>query len=108
MRRLVILATIATMGLSLPGASAVAAEGRPGADATLRQYASATWASFGAMTDSRSGLPAESSAFVGAQLVRTAPPNTRAYSRSASLPAHLEIIARKVRGRRLSTTRTSP
>ena len=110
MRRILLLAALAAMAatsVSPAGASAVVADSRPGANATLHQYASATWASFVAMTDSRSGLPADSLGIDGTRSVQTSTTNIAAYMWSAVVAEDLALINRRELVRRLSTTLTT-
>jgi hypothetical protein len=109
MRRLLIpvaIAAIAAMSLGLSGASAVATDGRPSANATLHQYASSTWASFVAMTG-RSGLPADSLSLDGTRSVQTSTTNIAAYMWSAVVAEDLDIIDRPELVSRLSATLTT-
>jgi hypothetical protein len=71
---------------------------------TLRQYASSTWASFVAMTDQRSGLPADSLGLDGTRSVQTSTTNIAAYMWSAVVAENLDIIGRHELVSRLSTT----
>ena len=110
MRRMLLLVTLVAIGaisLSPAGAAAVAADSRPGANATLHEYASGTWASFVAMTDSRSGLPADSLGVDGTRSVQTSTTNIAAYMWSAVVAEDLELINRRELVRRLSTTLTT-
>lgn len=107
MRRLRLAAAIAATGLGMSGAPAVATDGRPSANATLHQYASSTWGSFVAMTDDRSGLPADSLGIDGTRSVQTSTTNIAAYMWSAVVAERLEIIDRHELVRRLSTTLTT-
>jgi hypothetical protein len=95
---------MAAISLGMSGVSAVAHDGRPSADARLHQYAADTWASFVAMTDSRSGLPADSLGIDGTRSVQTSTTNIAAYMWSAVVAQDLEIIDREELVSRLSAT----
>jgi hypothetical protein len=60
---------------------------------TLHQYAADTWASFVAMTDPDSGLPADSLAADGTRSVQTSTTNIGAYMWSALVAEQLGIIS---------------
>jgi hypothetical protein len=68
-----VLATVAGLGLAVAEASG--GDGRRALDG----YGRATWASFVAMTDAESGLPADSLAADGSTSVQTSPTNIGAY-----------------------------
>ena len=79
----------------LASASSVAAAGRgldPGQRSTLHEYAEGTWASFVAMTDPDSGLPADSLAADGTTSVQTSTTNIGAYLWSTVVAERLGII----------------
>jgi hypothetical protein len=97
-----VAAVVMTLGLSAPP-PAVASTGAPGANATLYQYASSTWASFVAMTYS-SGLPADSLGVDGTRSVQTSTTNIAAYMWSAVVAESLGIITRGELVGRLSKT----
>jgi len=99
----VAISAMAAIGLGMSGAPAVAHEGRPGANATLHQYAAGTWASFVAMTYS-TGLPADSLGIDGTRSVQTSTTNIAAYLWSAVVAEDLEIIDREELVNRLSAT----
>jgi hypothetical protein len=103
---LVAIASIAAISLGMSGAPAVATAGPAGANATLHQYASSTWASFVAMTY-RSGLPADSLGLDGTRSVQTSTTNIAAYMWSAVVAENLDIIGRQELVSRLSTTLTT-
>jgi hypothetical protein len=75
-----------------------------GPDATLQRYARDTWASFAAMTDSQSGLPADSLAADGTRSVETSTTNIGAYMWSAIVAERLGIISHGELVDRLSRT----
>jgi hypothetical protein len=100
----VAIAAMAAISVGMSGGSAVAQDGRPSANATLHQYAASTWASFAAMTNSRSGLPADSLGIDGTRSVQTSTTNIAAYMWSAVVAKDLEIIDREELVRRLSAT----
>jgi hypothetical protein len=70
----------------------------------LRQYARNTWASFVAMTDNRSGLPADVLNSDGSTSVQTSTTNIGAYMWSAVAARRLGIITEGTLVRRLSRT----
>jgi hypothetical protein len=107
MRRLVLsvaVVAIASISLGMSGASAATTDNRPSANATLHQYASNTWASFVAMTYSRTGLPADSLGLDGTRSVQTSTTNIAAYMWSAVVAENLGIINRHELVSRLSKT----
>jgi hypothetical protein len=105
MRRILVLAVavaVMTLGLSAPPPAA-ASTGALSANATLYQYASSTWASFVAMTNS-SGLPADSLGLDGTRSVQTSTTNIGAYMWSAVVAEDLGIITHGELVGRLSKT----
>jgi hypothetical protein len=70
----------------------------------LREYAKGTWASFAAMTDKRSGLPADILNADGTTSVQTSTTNIGAYMWSAVAAEELGFISKKELVARLSTT----
>jgi Putative glucoamylase/Protein of unknown function (DUF3131) len=73
----------------------------------LARYARATWASMAAMTDARSGLPADSLNGDGSTSVQTSTTNIGAYMWSALVAQRLGIISHRETVARLSKTVTS-
>lgn len=73
-------------------------------DHVLRQYARDTWASFVAMADARSGLPADSLDAGGTRSVQTSTTNIGAYMWSTLVAARLGFIGRAEEVARLSKT----
>jgi putative glucoamylase/uncharacterized protein DUF3131 len=73
----------------------------------LARYARATWASMAAMTDARSGLPADSLNGDGRTSVQTSTTNIGAYMWSALVAQRLGIISHHETVARLSKTVTS-
>jgi hypothetical protein len=71
---------------------------------TLHGYAARTWASFEAMTDPASGLPADSLESDGTRSVQTSTSNIGAYMWSAVAAERLGVISRKELVARLSRT----
>jgi hypothetical protein len=71
---------------------------------TLHRYAVDTWASLAAMTDRRSGLPADSLGDDGVRSVQTSTTNIGAYLWSAVAAEQLGIIQKSELRQRLSTT----
>lgn len=70
----------------------------------LRQYAGDTWSSFVAMTDAKSGLPADSLNADGTRSVQTSTTNIGAYMWSALVAQRLGLISHAEAVKRLSTT----
>jgi hypothetical protein len=102
MRRGLVAALACAVVLAVPG-QAGAAEG----DATLQRYARDTWASFVAMTDERSGLPADILEGDGGRSVQTSTTNIGAYLWSAVAAQRLGIIDRAELERRAAQTLTT-
>src|SRR6266545_2671733 len=73
----------------------------------LMRYARATWASFAAMTDANSGLPADSLSADGTTSVQTSTTNIGAYLWSAVAAERLGIISHAQTVARLSKTITT-
>ncbi|HEX4735094.1 MAG TPA: glucoamylase family protein [Thermoleophilaceae bacterium] len=86
--------------LLMPAAQAPAAPSRD----TLQRYARDTWASFVAMTDDQSGLPADSLSANGTRSVQTSTTNIAAYMWSAVVAEKLGLITHAETVARLSTT----
>jgi hypothetical protein len=87
--------------LLVPAATASA---RPPDDGDLREYARGTWASFVAMTDERSGLPADTLRQDGVRSVQTSTTNIGAYMWSAVVARRLGLISQRELVDRLSRT----
>src|SRR5215216_7171234 len=85
---LVLLILVLTIGLP----SAAAAQGNSDGHGVLHRYARDTWASFVAMTDPDTGLPADSLHVDGTQSVQTSTTNIGAYMWSALVAEQLHII----------------
>jgi putative glucoamylase/hemolysin type calcium-binding protein/uncharacterized protein DUF3131 len=81
-----------------PGAPASASEG------VLERYAADTWRSFDAMTDPRSGLPADILAADGTRSVQTSTTNIGSYMWSTLVARELGIVGRGEAVERLSRT----
>jgi hypothetical protein len=106
----------AALAITLTGQGAVAAPaggtGRTSTDpngtgvdsAVLHRYAVDTWASLAAMTDPRSGLPADSLGDDGSRSVQTSTTNIGAYLWSAVAAQRIGIISRPELLQRVSTT----
>jgi hypothetical protein len=95
-RRTAVIAAILLVGaLGAPPAAFAAPPSSlsPEARATLLGYAQHTWASFVAMVDPDTGLPADSLATDGTQSVQTSTTNIGAYMWSALVAARLKIIS---------------
>ncbi len=84
-----------------------AAARSPGASDQMLEYAKRTWASFAAMTDGRSGLPADILTSHGSRSVQTSTTNIGAYMWSAVAAQRLGIISEKELVARLSKTLTT-
>jgi hypothetical protein len=102
MRIIRIAALVATL-LLVPVAAASADDDHHGSD-QLRQYAQRTWASFVAMTDPSSGLPADILNSDGSTSVQTSTTNIGAYMWSAVVARRLGLISRRELISRLSRT----
>ena len=74
------------------------------AEASMRDYAHDTWASFEAMTDARSGLPADVLNADGSTSVQTSTTNIGAYMWSAVVAERMGLIPRGELVARLSRT----
>jgi hypothetical protein len=97
-----IAAAIAVAGVLLLGSAqgAMAA----GSRGVLERYARDTWASFAAMTDEKSGLPADSLDADGTRSVQTSTTNIGAYMWSAVVAERLGINSHAETDERLSKT----
>jgi hypothetical protein len=94
------VAALVTLLLTVPAGQATAA----GPTDQLRQYAQDTWASFVAMTDEHSGLPADRLEADGRRSVQTSTTNIGAYMWSAVVAERLGIIGHAETVDRLTTT----
>ncbi|HEX4719887.1 MAG TPA: glucoamylase family protein [Thermoleophilaceae bacterium] len=103
-RRIAIGTAIAMIAIALFAPGASAADKR---NADLQRYARDTWASFVAMTDENSGLPADSLDANGARSVQTSTTNIGAYMWSALVAERLGIISHSELVDRLSKTITT-
>jgi hypothetical protein len=92
---------LALLVLLIAPASGAVAAGQPDA---LQRYARDTWASFVAMTDQRSGLPADSLGADGTRSVQTSTTNIGAYMWSTLVAERLGIISHAETVDRLSKT----
>jgi hypothetical protein len=100
-RRIAVTATLAAaMLLIAPASGAIAASQRD----SLQRYAHDTWASFVAMTDERTGLPADSLAADGTRSVQTSTTNIGAYMWSTLVAERLGMISHAETVERLSKT----
>ncbi|MEA2134049.1 MAG: hypothetical protein QOC68_1958 [Solirubrobacteraceae bacterium] len=97
------LAGLVALLLLLPAASAAA---KPAPD-PLQRYAKDTWASFVAMTDAQSGLPADALNADGTTSVQTSTTNIGAYMWSALVAERLRIISHAETVDRLGRTITT-
>jgi hypothetical protein len=94
------LAAIALVLLAAAAPAAAAADGRGG----LERYAADTWRSFEAMTDERSGLPADSLHADGTRSVQTSTTNIGAYMWSALVARELDLVEPRELTARLDRT----
>ena len=100
------LVLVALLALALVGPAPASATGSApkAADATLLRYARDTWASFVAMVDPESGLPADSLSSDGTTSVQTSVTNIGAYMWSTLVAERLGIIGHAEAVDRLGTT----
>ena len=98
------LRSVATLVALLVFAPAAHADGDRGGGGELRSYAKGTWASFAAMTDERSGLPADILNEDGSTSVQTSTTNIGAYMWSAVAAEELGFIRKHELVARLSKT----
>ena len=103
MRRSLGLALACAIALSIPAAAEAAAT----SGAPLHRYAEGTWASFVAMTDAQSGLPADALKADGTRSVQTSTTNIGAYMWSALVAERLGIIGHAETVDRLGATMTT-
>ena len=88
---LVVVALLA-VALVVPASASATSSPSKAADATLLRYARDTWASFVAMVDPESGLPADSLSSDGTTSVQTSVTNIGAYMWSTLVADRLGII----------------
>ena len=100
--RILLSVVLAAVLLLVPAAGAQAGDDHHGGE--LRDYAKRTWASFVAMTDSGSGLPADILESNGSRSVQTSTTNIGAYMWSAVAAQRLGFISRRELVARLSRT----
>jgi hypothetical protein len=91
-------------GLLALTAALVIAQPAAAKDRTLERYAEGTWRSFEAMTDARSGLPADILESDGDRSVQTSNTNIGAYMWSAVVAEDLGIIRRSELASRMRRT----
>ena len=99
-RHVIGLAGLVTLLVLLPAAPAPAQDSRD----QLRHYARDTWSSFVAMTDAKSGLPADSLNADGTRSVQTSTTNIGAYMWSALVAQRLGLITHAETVARVSRT----
>ena len=100
-----VLSALVIAAAAFPAAAAGASSGLSAAQrATLRGYAEHTWASFVAMTDEETGLPADSLAADGTPSVQTSTTNIGAYMWSTVVAERLGFIDHDEAVARLETT----
>jgi hypothetical protein len=101
-------ALLVVLAIAFPGTAFAAGGGlSPAQRATLLGYARDTWASFVAMTDEDTGLPADSLNSDGTQSVQTSTTNIGAYMWSTVVAERLGIIGHAEAVARLDKTLTS-
>jgi hypothetical protein len=106
--RIPVVIVIAALSLAVSGPAGLAGtRSVRGDDPLLHQYATRTWASFVAMTDSRSGLPADSIGRDGTRSVQTSTTNIGAYMWSVVVAHRLGVISDRELVSRLATTLTT-
>ncbi len=91
-------------GLLVLAAALAFAQPALGSDRTLHRYAEGTWRSFDAMTDERTGFPADSLKRDGTRSVQTSTTNIGAYMWSAVVAEELGIIRRSELASRMRRT----
>ena len=103
-RKVLGLALLVMLALAcgLPGAAA--AQGDGAGHGVLQRYARDTWASFVAMTDPNTGLPADNLKADGTQSVETSTTNIGAYMWSTLVAEQLHIIKHDEAVERLDRT----
>src|SRR3954454_16060796 len=99
-RKVAVAAAVVAIAVGL---FAPAAFAKPKSD-VLERYARDTWASFVAMTDEQSGLPADSLEADGTRSVQTSTTNIGAYMWSAVVAERVGIISHAETVERLSKT----
>jgi putative glucoamylase/uncharacterized protein DUF3131 len=99
-----VVATVASLVVAAAPSQARASAVPAGAQGLLRQYAAGTWASLEAMTDRRSGLPADILEADGSTSVQTSTTNIGAYLWSAVAARRLGFITRRGLVRRVRRT----
>ncbi len=88
-----ILSALVIAAAAFPASAAAASSGLSAAQrTTLLGYAERTWASFVAMTDAATGLPADSLAADGTRSVQTSTTNIGAYMWSTVVAERLGLI----------------
>jgi hypothetical protein len=98
------VAALVALLVFLPVANASARDHNHGGGGELRTYAEGTWASFVAMTDERSGLPADILNSDGTTSVQTSTTNIGAYMWSAVAAERLGLIKQRELTARLTKT----
>jgi hypothetical protein len=98
------LALLVVLALACGLPSEAAAQGNGNGHGVLRRYARDTWASFVAMTDPNTGLPADSLHIDGTRSVQTSTTNIGAYMWSTLVAEELHIIKHREVVERLDRT----
>ncbi len=107
MRTMRIAALAAALTLAHTATAAAGGGGGGGDQDQLRSYAQHTWASFDAMTDARSGLPADILNADGTTSVQTSTTNIGAYMWSAVVAQQLGFISQRELSARMTRTITT-
>jgi len=98
------LMAVLALGAALPLPADAGANDARNSRQTLQRYAKDTWASFVAMTDPNTGLPADSLNVDGTTSVQTSTTNIGAYMWSTLVAEQLDIISHKEAVERISQT----
>ena len=107
-RFITFIAALVVAAAAFPAAAAGAGSGLSAAQrATLLGYAEHTWASFVAMTDAETGLPADSLAADGTPSIQTSTTNIGAYMWSTVVAERLGFVTHAEAVDRLQTTLAS-
>jgi hypothetical protein len=99
-----ILLALLTLSFAMPLLADARADNSRDARQTLQRYARDTWASFVAMTDPDTGLPADSLAADGERSIQTSTTNIGAYMWSTLVAERLAIIGHDEAVQRLTLT----
>jgi hypothetical protein len=107
-RLAILLALVLALAAVIPATAGAAGRGLQASQrATLLDYAETTWASFVAMTDDTTGLPADALGIDGSRSVQTSTTNIGAYMWSTVVAEELGIIDHDEAVERLTQTVTT-